>query len=118
MVASHMAALVPTDTDVLAGLELGGVRVATALSLAAGSPVAFVRREATEYGTERLAEGCEIAGRRVLVVEDVITTGGQVVASTEQLQVVGGSVEARSVSSIAAAETVPGSTRVPHRSGH
>lgn len=77
MVASQMAPLVPADTEVLGGLELGGVPVATALSLATGIPVAFVRKEAKVYGTARLAEGCEIAGRRLLVVEDVITTGGQ-----------------------------------------
>lgn len=70
--------LVPSDTEVLAGLELGGVPVATALSLATGLPAAFVRKAPKSYGTAKLAEGTEIEGRRVLVVEDVITTGGQV----------------------------------------
>ena len=94
LVASRLAALVPEGTDVVAGLELGGVPVATALSLATGIPAAFVRKEPKAYGTARLAEGHEVAGRRVLVVEDVITTGGQVAASTDQLRALGATVDA------------------------
>jgi orotate phosphoribosyltransferase len=71
-VASQLVPLVPTNTEVLAGLELGGVPIAAALSLATGLPAAFVRKKAKSYGTCRLAEGVEVAGRRVLVVEDVI----------------------------------------------
>jgi orotate phosphoribosyltransferase len=85
-IAEHCRPLVPPRTEVLAGLELGGVPVATALSLATGIPAAFVRKEAKTYGTAQLAEGAAVADRRVLVVEDVITTGGQVALSTEQLR--------------------------------
>src|SRR5215210_2827648 len=85
-VAQAATALIPPDTEVLAGLELGGVPVATALSLATGLPVAFVRKEAKAYGTEKLAEGAGIEGRRVLMVEDVVTTGGQVVLSARDLR--------------------------------
>lgn len=85
-IAEHAVALIPSDTEVLAGLELGGVPVATALSLRTGLPLALVRKKAKEYGTMKLAEGAEVAGRRVLVVEDVITTGGQVVLSVEELR--------------------------------
>ena len=61
--------------------------MATALSLRpTGLPATFVRKEAKQYGTAKLAEGAGIDGRRVLVVEDVITTGGQVVRSTDQLE--------------------------------
>ena len=85
-VADAAVPLVPAETEVLAGLELGGVPVATALSLATGLPVAFVRKEAKTYGTAKLAEGADIAGRRVLIVEDIITTGGQVVLSARELR--------------------------------
>lgn len=85
-IAEAMEALLPPGTEVLAGLELGGVPLATALSLRTGIPAAFVRKEAKTYGTAQLAEGADVAGRRVVVIEDVITTGGQVVISTAQLR--------------------------------
>ena len=85
-VARAATALIPAGTEVLAGLELGGVPVATALSLATGLPAAFVRKEAKKYGTAKLAEGAEIEGRRVLIVEDIVTTGGQVVLSARDLR--------------------------------
>lgn len=85
-VVAALRALVPDGTEVLAGLELGGVPVATGLSLATGIPAAFVRKQAKTYGTEQLAEGADIDGRHVLVVEDVITTGGQVAMSTRDLR--------------------------------
>jgi orotate phosphoribosyltransferase len=92
-IAEQMLPLIPHGTEVLAGLELGGVPVATALSLASGLPVAFVRKEAKRYGTAKLAEGADIVGRQVLVVEDVITTGGQVVLSTAELRELGARVD-------------------------
>jgi orotate phosphoribosyltransferase len=85
-IAQAMTKLVPADVDALAGLELGGVPLATALSLATGKPALFVRKKAKDYGTCRFAEGGDVAGRRLLVVEDVITSGGQVVASTNDLR--------------------------------
>jgi orotate phosphoribosyltransferase len=92
-VAEHAVRLIPEGTEILAGLELGGVPVATALSLATGLPVAFVRKVAKEYGTAKLAEGPQISGRQVLVIEDVITSGGQVAASTAELRSRGALVE-------------------------
>nr|WSY57400.1 orotate phosphoribosyltransferase [Streptomyces sp. NBC_00886] len=68
--------MVPSDTEVLAGLEMGGIPVVTALGRHTGLPCAFVRKQAKAYGTCRLAEGTDVAGRRVSVVEDVVTSGG------------------------------------------
>lgn len=92
-IAAEAADRLPAGTEVLAGLELGGVPIATALGLATGLPVAFVRKAAKPYGTRRLAEGAEIAGRRILVVEDVVTSGGQVAISTAALRERGAVVE-------------------------
>ncbi|MGQ5262374.1 orotate phosphoribosyltransferase [Micromonospora sp. ZYX-F-536] len=92
-VAAHLAPLVPAGTEVLAGLEMGGIPVVTALGRHTGLPCAFVRKTAKQYGTARLAEGAEVAGRRVLVVEDVVTSGGQVVISTGQLRELGARVD-------------------------
>jgi orotate phosphoribosyltransferase len=88
-IAQQLVPLVPPGTEILAGLELGGVPIATALSLETGLPVAFVRKAAKAYGTCRIAEGAEVDGRQVLVVEDVVTSGGQVVASTRELRELG-----------------------------
>jgi orotate phosphoribosyltransferase len=92
-VAARLAVLVPADTEVLAGIELGGIPVATALSFATGLPVCMVRKQAKAYGTGKLAEGPDLTGKRVLVVEDVITTGGQVVMSTGDLRALGATVD-------------------------
>lgn len=80
---------VPPGIDLLAGLELGGIPLATMLAQLTGKPALFVRKKAKEYGTLRLAEGGEVGGRRLLVVEDVITTGGQILESTRQLREMG-----------------------------
>jgi orotate phosphoribosyltransferase len=85
-VATLAQPLIPDGTELLAGLELGGVPVATALSLRSAIPQLLVRKEAKTYGTAKLAEGPDFQGRRVLVVEDVITTGGQVATSTDELR--------------------------------
>ena len=76
-----------------AGLEMGGIPIATALSLQTGLPVVFVRKQAKEYGTCKLAEGTDIAGKKLCVIEDVITTGGQVILSTNDLRGFGAEVQ-------------------------
>ena len=55
-------------------------------------PALFIRKRAKDYGTCRLADGGDVAGRRLLVVEDVITSGGQVLASCHELRALGGIV--------------------------
>ena len=92
-IAEQAADHVPPDTEVLAGLELDGVPVATALSLESGLPVVFVRKAAKPYGTRRLVEGADVEGRRVLVVEDVISSGGQVVSSAADLRECGAVID-------------------------
>ena len=85
-IADMLVPLLPADTEALAGLELGGVPIATMLSQVTGLPALFVRKEAKTYGTCRLAEGGDVDGRRLTVVEDVVTSGGQVVTSCGDLR--------------------------------
>jgi orotate phosphoribosyltransferase len=85
-VAEELALLVPKETEVLAGLELGGVPLATIVSQVTGLPTAFVRKQRKSYGTSRVAEGVEVAGRRVTVVEDVVTSGGAILDSLPHLR--------------------------------
>lgn len=85
-IAEALMSLLTERVDALAGLELGGVPLAVASSQVSGLPTLFVRKRAKSYGTCRLAEGGEIAGRRVAVIEDVVTSGGQVIESCRALR--------------------------------
>jgi orotate phosphoribosyltransferase len=85
-IAEHMKPRVPRGIDALAGLEMGAIPVVTMLSQETGLPALFVRKKAKEYGTCRAAEGGEISGRRLLVIEDVVTSGGQILESVKLLR--------------------------------
>ena len=92
-IANQLSELIPEGTELLAGLEMGGIPIATALSLQTGIPAVFVRKQAKEYGTCKLAEGIELNGKRVCVIEDVVTTGGQIVMSAKDLRQLGADIE-------------------------
>jgi orotate phosphoribosyltransferase len=85
-ICQHIIDILPDDFDALAGLEMGGIPIAVILSQLTGKPVCFVRKKAKEYGTCNLAEGTEIFGKKLLVVEDVVTSGGQVILSSQELR--------------------------------
>jgi len=79
--------------DRIAGVELGAVPIAVAVSLAAGIPYVIVRKEAKEHGTKRVYEGEMRTGDRVVFVEDVVTTGGTLRAAVERMRAEGGVVD-------------------------
>ncbi|MGH2843410.1 MAG: orotate phosphoribosyltransferase [Solirubrobacteraceae bacterium] len=85
-IATGLVDLLAPETEAVAGLELGGVPLATMISQLSGLPALFVRKAAKDYGTCRLAEGGEVAGRRIAVIEDVVTSGGQLVKSCQDLR--------------------------------
>ncbi|MFZ3231890.1 MAG: orotate phosphoribosyltransferase [Pseudobdellovibrio sp.] len=85
-IAEHMKKLIPKDTEILAALEMGGIPIGTALSLATGLPCAFIRKSAKEYGTCQFAEGIDVKGKKLCIIEDVITSGGQVLLSAADLR--------------------------------
>lgn len=74
------------DFDYLAALEMGGIPIATAMAMMNKKSMVFVRKEAKEYGTAKLAEGPLIAEQELLIVEDVVTSGGQIIISTKDLR--------------------------------
>jgi orotate phosphoribosyltransferase len=92
-VVAALVPLLPAEVDGLAGLELGGVPLATLLSSVTGLPAYFVRKEPKKYGTEQVCEGGNIVGRRLVIIEDVVTTGGQIVLSTQDLRSEGALVD-------------------------
>ncbi|MBI5325812.1 MAG: orotate phosphoribosyltransferase [Ignavibacteriae bacterium] len=85
-IAEQFLEIIPNDFDLIAGLELGGIPIATMLSQKTGKTAIFVRKKAKEYGTNKLAEGSDFNGKKLLIVEDVITSGGQVILSVDELR--------------------------------
>ena len=85
-IAKHLSKILPSDYDQLAGLEMGGIPIATAISLEIEKPVLFVRKEAKEYGTCKLAEGGDIEGKELVIIEDVVTSGGAIMDAVKELR--------------------------------
>lgn len=85
-VAHHMARLIPEGTNRLAGIELGGIPMCTALSLETELPCVFVRKKAKDYGTSAMVEGLYDPSDNILMIEDVVTTGGQAIVMIKQLK--------------------------------
>lgn len=80
------------DVDMIAGPELGAVALAAATSLACGKPFAIVRKAAKDYATGKLIEGTPVAGKRVLLVEDVGTTAGAALEAAKTLAAAGAKI--------------------------
>jgi orotate phosphoribosyltransferase len=76
----------------LAGAELGGIPLVTATGLQTGLPFVFVRNQKKEYGTAKQLEGELNKGDRVVLLEDVATSGGQAVEAVESLRELGAEV--------------------------
>jgi orotate phosphoribosyltransferase len=95
--------IAPLRADLIGGLEMGAVPLASAVaavSHGAGKPINafFVRKQAKEHGTKSLIEGLpagvSLAGKRVVIVEDVTTTGGSAIKAAEAVRAEGAEVVA------------------------
>jgi len=84
-VAEHMSKILPSSFEQLAGLEMGGIPIATALSLRTRMPTLFVRKKAKSYGTCKIAEGGDFEGKELVIIEDVVTSGGAILAAVKEL---------------------------------
>lgn len=91
-VAAFMAEMVPSGTDRIAGPELGAVPLATAISLELDLPFVIVKKAQKGYATAKQVEGELYPGERVVLVEDVVTTGSQAIESAEVLREIGAQV--------------------------
>ncbi|MBF4475575.1 orotate phosphoribosyltransferase [Methanobacterium formicicum] len=81
------------DIDRVAGPALGAVPIATAVALHAGIPMLMIRKAQKDYGTSQLIEGELKTGDKVIVVEDVTTTGHSLLKAVRAVQDNGGVVE-------------------------
>lgn len=92
--AKRFARYADERIDRIAGAELGAVALATATALETGKPFVIVRNaKKAGYGTGKLIEGQLEAGERVLLVEDVATSGGQVIEAAKSLREAGATVD-------------------------
>lgn len=72
--------------DLICGVPYAAIPMATAISIEHTLPLIFLRKEAKNYGTKKLIEGVYQPGERVLLIEDVITTGKSILESIPPLQ--------------------------------
>ncbi len=91
--AREISSRLPAGTERLAGVELGAVPLVAAASLHSGIPYGIVRKSAKEYGTSNRIEGRPLeAGEKVVLIEDVVTTGTQVLRAAATLEEAGAEV--------------------------
>ncbi|HOX37821.1 MAG TPA: orotate phosphoribosyltransferase [Candidatus Brocadiia bacterium] len=88
-IAKEIAGRLDPGVKRIAGVELGGVPLATAVSLVSGIPFVIVKMKKKGYGTDKLIEGAIEKGDSVALIEDVGTTGGTVLQSIEALKTCG-----------------------------
>ncbi|MFA4956645.1 MAG: orotate phosphoribosyltransferase [Candidatus Methanoperedens sp.] len=89
LIASEIAEKIKTksiDADYIGCVALGGVPIAVAVSLETDLPLIIIRKEAKEYGTKGQIVGDFVKSSRVLMVEDVATTGGSVMKAIKLLR--------------------------------
>ncbi|MFZ4567603.1 MAG: orotate phosphoribosyltransferase [Bacteroidota bacterium] len=91
-ISRYMVELLPNGTEMLAGLEMGGIPIATAISLDCGLPLTFIRKKAKNYGTCKVNEGPSMEGKNIVIIEDVITSGGQVILSAQDIRKTGANI--------------------------
>ena len=87
--AGELAAMIPEGTHRLAGVELGGVPLVTAVALETGMPYVIVRKGEKGHGLDRPYEGEMVPGEKIVLVEDVTTTGGAAIRAAQTLQEAG-----------------------------
>jgi orotate phosphoribosyltransferase len=91
-IARSMMEMVNSETSRIAGMELGGVPLATALSLKTGLPFIIIKKGRKGYGTNKLIEGSLNNEDKVVLVEDIATTGSQAILAAKIIEDAGASV--------------------------
>ena len=82
------------DAEVIAGTSTAGIPHAAFISEAMELPMSYVRGSKKKHGTGRLIEGADVKGRKVVLIEDLISTGGSSIEAAEILRDEGAEVEA------------------------
>ncbi len=90
IIESMMERIRGLEIDRIGGMELGAVPIAVALSMASGIPFFIVRKEKKGHGAGKRIEGKLEKNDRILLVEDVATTGGSVASASRAVREAGG----------------------------
>lgn len=72
--------------DIVGGLEAAGIPHSAALGFAMGLPSVFIRKQAKEHGARKRVEGGDVAGKHVVLIEDLVTTGGSSLSGVQALR--------------------------------
>jgi len=84
-ICEKIVELLPEDLDQIAAPELGAVALAAVVSVMVKKPFIIVRKETKGYGTKKLLEGQYEKGQKVVILEDVLTTGGAAIRAADIL---------------------------------
>ena len=93
-VGSLLAEHIANSTTLLAGAELGGIPLVTTAGISKNLPCIFIRNQKKEYGTAQKLEGTLSSTDCVVIVEDVATTGGQVLEAAATIEESGATIDA------------------------
>lgn len=93
VIAAFQQQAVTIDFDVIAGIEAAGIPHSAALAYSMRRPSVFVRKQAKEHGLKNRVEGGDVGGQRVLLIEDLVTTGGSSLSGVQALREAGAIVE-------------------------
>lgn len=80
------------DYEIIAGIETAGIPHSAALAFATDTPSVFVRKQSKDHGTKKMVEGGEVAGKKVLLIEDHISTGGSSLSGVQHLRAAGAQI--------------------------
>lgn len=82
--AQHIEAM--DDVEIIAGVEAAGIPHSATIGYLTGKPSVFVRKVAKDHGTKKMVEGGDVAGRNVLLIEDLVTLGGSSLKAISELR--------------------------------
>ena len=85
-VVLHLKPLINFNFDMVAGLEIGGIPIAAILGVELNKPIVYVRKEPKTYGTAKFVEGIDIVNKDLLIVDDIMISGWQILNSSNALR--------------------------------
>lgn len=80
------------NVDIIAGVEAAGIPHSATLGFFTKTPSVFVRKQAKDHGTKKMVEGGDVSGKKVLLIEDLVTTGGSSLSAVLSIRKEGGTV--------------------------